>query len=336
MLTLTIRPQGYMANQMIQYMFAKTLQALTTRESRLIHYNAERFGHPAATWREELQDWGINFPEDDFSNEKFLWVKGNDINFDRLIKDVNSQKYDNLVICGPLVNLRYYFDRMHYRNLFKPLLQDEQQIQNVADDELIIHIRGGDIMQGAHRDYFPLPYSYYHELIRKTGLKPVFTGQIGDDIYSEGLKKEFAGARFLERRSVIADFESVRRAKNIAGSVSSFAWLSGWLSATAEQIYYPVAGILNPFQRNDIDLVPRNDTRYHYYKFDRWKFNAKKDDFAHIMNNVIKFQACTEADIPFFKNRIHRGIHNKFKFIIPVKYNTEKHRPLSLRKDVLL
>lgn len=330
MLTLTIRPQGYMANQMIQLMFAKTLQTLTQRESKIIHYDAQRFNHPPVSWKDELPEWDITFAHEDLPPGTTEWVRGNDINFNKLIARINNHQVDNLVICGPLVNLRYYYAPEYYRQFFVAPPRHEEQVYQCRDDQIIIHIRGGDIIQGAHRDYFPLPLGYYRYLINKTGLSPVFIGQIGDDVYSTALKKEFSDALFLERKSVVADFETIRRSRHAITSISSFAWLATWLSSSVQNIFCPMAGILNPYQRNDIDLIPRTDPRYHFFRFDRWKFNARKDDFEKILSDGIQYREINVPKIPFFLNRIHRGIHNKFKILIPIKFNQAKHQPLSL------
>ncbi|MDB5557184.1 MAG: hypothetical protein JWQ36_118, partial [Enterovirga sp.] len=64
----------------------------------------------------------------------------------------------------------------------------------------------------------------------------------------------------------VGDFATVRRARNIVVSVSTFAWLAAWLSE-ATRIHLPVYGIFNPEQFRQIDLLPLADQRYIYYRF---------------------------------------------------------------------
>ena len=316
MLTITIRPLGYLANQMFEYMFAKTLEKRIKRPVRYIKYDSVMCDDRPTIWPNEFPRWGLSFPKGEFTSDKTETIRGNLVDYDGLVRRINDGKIDNLIISGTFCNLKYYDAPEAYRDMFIPPVEDQKHIREIDDKHLLIHVRGGDIIEGAHKDYFPLPFNYYHMLIEKTGLIPVFMGQIGKDKYSEALKQEFKQCEFLSGGTVVGDFETVRRAKHVATSISSFAWLSSWLSSSLQSIHFPLGGIMSPFQRPDMDFVPRNDPRYHFYKFDIWKFKAGESDFARIFENGIPFKEFPVSKIPVFKNRLQRAIYSRFRIQI--------------------
>ncbi len=131
-------------------------------------------------------------------------------------------------------------------------------------DALVISIRGAEILAGIHRDYRPLPIAFYARLVAETGLRPVFLGQIGEDPYSQALRARFPDAVFVPSRGAMEDFTALRAARHLCVSISTFAWLAGWLSR-AESIHLPVAGMFHPGQRPDVDLLPLADPRYRFH-----------------------------------------------------------------------
>jgi hypothetical protein len=136
-----------------------------------------------------------------------------------------------------------------------------------ADDELVISIRGGEILRDiAHPDYVQVPIDFYADIIRQSGLKPVFFGQLGDNPYCDRLRKRFPDAVFRAGRNAAADFDFIRRSVNIIPSVSTFAWLAAWLS-DAQRIFMPVLGLLNPCQHRQGMFIPYGDERFRYFLF---------------------------------------------------------------------
>ncbi len=149
-----------------------------------------------------------------------------------------------------------------YEAIFKASAQPEHG----QEDELVISIRGGDILGAVHRDYTMIPIEFYEFLIRRTGLKPLFFGQLGDNAYCDSLRRRFPDARFRAGSDPRFDFEFLRRSVHIVPSVSTFSWLAAWLSR-AERIYLPLTGLLNPNQHKGSFLVPQEDPRYEFYLF---------------------------------------------------------------------
>ncbi len=145
--------------------------------------------------------------------------------------------------------------------------------------EILLNVRADEILKARHKDYGPVPLGFYTAVLRETGLRPVFMGQLGQDHYSDLLRQSFPDARFLPSRGVMADFNALRQARHLALSISTFSWAAGWLSQ-AESLHLPVLGLFNPAQRPDIGLLPRGDARFHYYGFGIRRWTATPDQIT--------------------------------------------------------
>ena len=168
------------------------------------------------------------------------------------------------------VDIRTYAQRIEnflppdaYRPLFRAPIPPPP---TAGPHELLINIRQGDILDGHHPDYVLIPLDFYAELIGRTGLDPVFMGQLEDSPYMAALRARFPTARFLPSGGAAVDFERIRRARHIVPSISTFAWAAAWLSE-AETIHLPVLGLLNPAQNRGVDLLPLDDPRFRFYQF---------------------------------------------------------------------
>lgn len=180
----------------------------------------------------------------------------------------------------------------------------------LSDDEILINIRAAEILSDVHEDYGPLPLAYYQQLIRNSGLRPVFMGQIGDDPYSLALRRAFPEARFEASRGVLADFNIIRQAKHIVVSVSTFSWLAAWMS-NARTIYLPLCGILNPLQRPDINLLPLDDGRYRFHHFPIRHWKADSQQFSALFEAHSVFPALEPEELRLRLQTAGRGISAK-------------------------
>ena len=133
-------------------------------------------------------------------------------------------------------------------------------------EHLVINLRGNDVYYAPRPNQTLIPGAFYEELVAQTGLVPIFMGEIGANAYVEDLRRRFPRAVFLPSRGPLTDFETLRRSRNIAVSVSVFSWLAAWLS-DAERVFLPMSGFLNPFQAPEIDLLPLDDARYRFHLF---------------------------------------------------------------------
>lgn len=120
--------------------------------------------------------------------------------------------------------------------------------------------------------------------------KPVFVGQTHDNNdYCRRLRQRFPDAAFTPKASPLTDFETLRRASHLVAAVSSFSWLAGWLSS-ARTINLPVAGILDPRIRPDIDLLPLDDARYRFHQFDMGDWTASAEQLKAFYGDAIPFR----------------------------------------------
>src|SRR5262249_18772301 len=83
----------------------------------------------------------------------------------------------------------------------------------------------------------------------------------------QALRRRFSGAKFLTRRSAIEDFTTIRQARHVVLSISSYSWLAAWLSEMAESIHMPIYGLFDP-RNGQTFLLPVDDTRWRFYAID--------------------------------------------------------------------
>ena len=85
-------------------------------------------------------------------------------------------------------------------------------------------------------------------------------------IYVEKLKGAFPFAQFYEL-DILESFKLIRQTKAVALSISSFCFVAAWTGRKDSTIEFPVAGLMNPIQRPDINLLPHNDGRFKFWRF---------------------------------------------------------------------
>ncbi|MCP9889398.1 hypothetical protein KBY96_15895 [Cyanobium sp. ATX 6A2] len=140
------------------------------------------------------------------------------------------------------------------------------------DDYLFVHVRAGDILRPIHRMYMPLPIEFIKAAQKKASLPLLFYGQTSESWYIRQLRRSFPDCVILEESSnPVVDFEIGRIAQNLLIGVSSFSWLSGWLSLSARNIFLPKVGFLNPEERPDINLIPGDDKRFNIVSVDKYE-----------------------------------------------------------------
>lgn len=309
MVHIHIRQGGFLGNHMYQYMLAKTL--------------AHDIQKPVFISGYDMEAWGLHEPAQEIPSEKVYEIRSNLFNYAKLVEQTNKGVIDHIVIRSLAMRMEYYREPAFYRNLFVADPAQTTDVPVMGDDRLLVHIRGGDILEGVHPDHHPLPFRYYHHLIETSGLEPAFMGQIGDDEHSRAFKREFSRYEILPQRTVLEDFETIRRAKNVAISVSSFSWMATWLSASVTRIYCPIAGFLHPDQRIDIDILPTDDPRYVFYQFPTWLFKADGNDYDKIYGDQMPFHEVShsvkkpkwEANLKWFIRSKRNGLKRRLEKI---------------------
>ena len=243
-----ISTMGNLANQMIQVMAAKTLAA---RLGGCVLSNIN------------LPIWRLFAPLCDMQGKKTLIVQDDRLDFDRLAELLRSGEVDVVDIRSYAQCMDNFLGRDVYNELFAC---PGYHVPGFGAGDLLCSIRGGDVLDGHHRDYTQIPADFYEMVQKQTGLRLVFMGQIGDNRYIADLRRRFPEALYLQSAGALRDFEMIRRSTNIIPSISTFAWLASWLS-DARNIFMPVSGIFHPVQSPTIDLLPMDEHRYHFYLF---------------------------------------------------------------------
>ena len=259
-----IESVGRLGNRMFQYMFANEVKEKSTE-----------FGFDV-TVSGSLEEWNILNERLEYKKENVLYItKLHCFNLEYICSLFNL--YDTIVFSGLGFRYDYYRkNRITYSNLFVDNL-DQKRYSSLLKDRLVIHIRSDT--RRPHPDYMPLPIDYLIYLIRNNShLTPLFMGQTDSDtLYNRLLKKTFSTCEFIRpHHSILDDFHMIRSAENIIISISSFAWLASWLSVSNQNIHVPILGLYDPHRREDINLLPFGDNRYHFYQFNEDQVQFKK------------------------------------------------------------
>ena len=270
---------GNIGNKMFQYMYCRNLQALLP-DSELGGYNLPEFGLVSRDFA--LEGRILHIPH------------GHHHSMASLAYQLTQGIYDELLFDGYVQRLEYYPNRDLCAAHFQSGVTIDRT--HLGPDKLTINIRGAEVLRAIHPHYNPVPVSFYEYIARTTRLEPVIMGQLGDDPYSDEIRRRFSGCVFLPSRSAIEDFEIIRNSTNIAISVSTFSWIAAWLSKTAQTIHLPVSGILNPRQRGDVDLLPTRDERYRFYEFPVFPWKATEEQIQALLAPAPSFRPITPAE----------------------------------------
>lgn len=214
----------------------------------------------------EMKEWGIDIPPRPQRTSRRLRYSADTtvrLDFDDIARRVQERKIER-------VELNIYSSHIH--NLIdvaraRPLFALAPQAEGYGGDVLLINVRASEILNAVHSEYTVLPVAFYEDLIARTGLRPVFLGQIGGQSrYLDSLRAAFPHAEFVDSRGAVFDFSVIAKSKNVVMAVSTFSWLAGWLSE-ADRIIMPLSGFMNPLQYPLVDLLPPGDGRFEYWLF---------------------------------------------------------------------
>lgn len=241
-------PKGGFGNQVIQYLAALRLVKLDP-EIQISNV--------------DLPELGIRLPDLSDGLVKYRLADAMWIETDLVLALLRSREVDAIEYHGYGQRVENLLPPSDYRSLFTEWSEDGLES---GDDVLTISVRGAEILDGRHMGYLPLPTEFYADLIQRTGLKPVFVGQLGSDAYSEELRTRFPHAVYQPSQGPRKDFATLLRAKNLVPSISTFSWLACWLSR-ADAIHLPLLGIYNPLYGAGHDFAPIDDARFQFWWF---------------------------------------------------------------------
>jgi hypothetical protein len=245
-----------LGNKMFRYAYARALQALIPG-SEVSGYDLPPFGLHAEVM--PLEGRVLHIPH------------GHCHSMQTIASLINRGVYDHVLLDGFVQRLEFYPDREKFAALFPTAASLDAPTLGPA--HVVVNVRAAETIGNLHPDYGPVPVAYFKQVADSTGLQPVVMGQLGDDFYSDAIRRSFEGCVFLPSRSPAEDFQILRSAVNVIIGVSTFSWLACWTSSAAQTVHMPLKGLFNPLQRPDVDLLPVGDARYHFHGFpvERWE-----------------------------------------------------------------
>ncbi len=217
----------------------------------------------------------------------------------------------NEVICTKFPPLKGYnfFDVRFYEDhadLIKKALRLQQP--NPTSFDVVIHIRTDDlsrIMGEGNIDYTPLPLSYYknalkimHDKIKAPMSVLLVYKPPSDDFSKEFVKvvnlacsqSGFVKDIFHDSVDAKGDFNQIMSARNLIGSVGTFAWTAAFLSENLETFVFPDFGV--------------NSYR------DRKLKNGRSDPLVPCFNLGIKYWTSTKVKLHSMNLNLRDSIRN--------------------------
>lgn len=280
MIPIHIEKVGGLGNTMFQYMFAKRLQSLVP---------------DAVIGDLDIPEFGIHLGPVGEPQFELALPSVHQVDLLELAHLLNSGVYDGLRLSAFVQRMEYYPDRAEMASLFPRTCEVDDGL--IGAGTLVVNVRAKEILRDVHEDYGPVPVDFFTQVAETSGLEPVIVGQLGDDDYSEAIRRRFAGCTILESVSAASDFELLRSAHAVVIGVSTFSWLATWLSPHVQDIFVPVSGIFNPAQRPDIDLLPLEDERYHFFDFPHEAWSARPEQLDALIQPGKSYAAMTRDDV---------------------------------------
>ena len=240
-----VEPRGGLASRMIQYMIAMKFK-MQVPACRIANVS--------------IPEWGIALPPLPLA-EPAVGVEELHAIDPALVERVRTGAVRSVVYAGYGHRMENFPEVAICRNLFRsPTVAPFP----LTDRHLACPLGSADAPEDSGPFHPLMPAEFYAEIAAETGLTPVFIGHAPVP-YLAHLREHLPQAQFLSG-SPLQDLVTVMQARNIVVSISTFAWLSAWLSQ-AERIFLPVSGAFNPQQYSFLDLLPFDDARYLFHLF---------------------------------------------------------------------
>ncbi len=194
--------------------------------------------------KEALRKSGVWFPED------IIKLDGK-----RLVVS-NKYQGEPIILSGYYQDYRYYAGRKNY---VSGLLKPPTTIHQPGMDDIVLNFRGTDL------SWAQMPLRSFQMILDREEFETLWI--ITEDPQNPTVRKLLKKypSQILSN-GAIQDFQSVRSAKKIIMTVSTFCWMAAWLS-DADRIYFPLGSPYPLFDMdNDKRLIIPDDERYIYVK----------------------------------------------------------------------
>ena len=266
---IRIKYCGRMGNSLLQYAFARILSKElghylpphpivgfpnTYKEINLDKKNSEKEGWLTLAKRNL---WNTEEIRKLMGDRKNIFIKSSCANYGNFNNYRNEIRDDWFCIEQP-----YNKDRLSIDNGFFLWAGSltPTKITNITNDDLIVHVRLGDVVGLRNR---LLTFDYFDIILRNIKANRLF---ITSDSIQHPLLRPFDkySPIYLSLPNSVQTFNFIRLFNRIAISQSSYSWWASYLS-NAKEIYYPVTsnGLWSVTSRNDEDYRV-NEERYIY------------------------------------------------------------------------
>ena len=212
-----------------------------------------------------------------------LTVSAHEINEDKVLWTATSNK-NAIIHCSAWgMKEKYYGSSQSYiQSLIHNL---DENPSKKKKDELVFHIRGGDIWKRRfyerkkqiHPDYRAIPISFYRK-IQEMNDKPVkfVSESTVPKWYLDQIKSTSPGTNTIFSKSVLADFTEISQASEIGLGISTFSWMAAFVGAPSV-IHMPILGIFDVDRRPDLNFCnPSWNIRK--YGFEQHEWNGTDQD----------------------------------------------------------
>lgn len=229
--------------------------------------------------------FNIILPKHKFFNKKYLIINSN-INI--LNKNISDSTdffiLDSVRILNKKINYSEIFHKESKKKIIKILKElfiiKSSKLEELPDDNLILHIRGGDIFSNnPNPNYIVPPLSYYKNIIDKNKYKHIYL--LSEDNKNPCIKRlvdRYPNIRFKLRDFEI-DIKLILRAKNIIISYGTFVPSLLILSDYIKNIYYPSYLVYNKFLIREV--------RFHSIDLEDYKKRINKWNNNMTQNHII-------------------------------------------------
>tara|TARA_B100001123_G_scaffold444085_1_gene591939 strand:+ start:262 stop:1047 length:786 start_codon:yes stop_codon:yes gene_type:complete len=125
--------------------------------------------------------------------------------------------------------------------LQKIFIIDYKNINPLSENDLVIHIRGGDIFSNRpYPGYIPPPLSYYTNIIDKHKYDKIYlVNDVNNNPCINKLLQLYPNIIYNEKNNLLTDIYTIMSAKNIVYTVGTFPCSLLFLTNHTKNIYYP-------------------------------------------------------------------------------------------------
>jgi hypothetical protein len=247
-------------------------------------------------FNESKENYNINDPSllkvNSNIDSKLIAHIANQGNYDGVVLNCNGLWYPNL-------SSQKFFLQDKANKLLKT-----KSINKLLELDFLIHLRLGDVVDPLFykkEKYFPLNIDYYKKIVDEVGLTPTFIGQLTKSKYLDEIQKNFPESQFHDPEPIDA-FLSIMTAKIKILSISSFCWFAAWCGNNNTKIYFPVAGMYDPFQFPNNFLVPFDDNRYLFEYLNKNNFSNTRIETTSRLKKLYNYCTTKYINLKYPKN----------------------------------